>query len=214
MSMLLVIGNRNYSSWSLRPWLVLKHAGASFEEIVVPLSQPNTPEEIRRHSPSGRVPVLKDGDVTVWDSLAISEYVNEKFPDAKLWPADSKLRAVARSVCAEMHSGFQAVRSELPMNIRLRRRKEPSADADREIARLVALWAEHRNRHGRAGPFLFGAFSIADAFFAPVATRFVTYGVKVEGAAAEYMRTLLGMPSMQEWSDKAHKEPWSEPKYD
>lgn len=212
--MLLVIGNRNYSSWSLRPWLVLKHAGAAFEEIVVPLSQANTPEEIRRHSPSGRVPVLKDEDLTVWDSLAICEYVNEKFPDAKLWPQEVKTRATARSVCAEMHSGFGAIRSQFPMNIRLRRKKEPTAEADAEIARLVAMWAEHRMRHSRHGPYLFGAFCIADAFFAPVATRFVTYGIKVDGAAGEYMRTLLGMPAMQEWSDKAHKEPWSEPKYD
>lgn len=212
--MLLVFGNRNYSSWSLRAWLALKQTGVDFEEIVIPLSQPSTNEEIRRHSPSGRVPVLKDGEVTVWDSLAISEYLHEKFPGARLWPEDAKIRAVARSVTSEMHSGFPSLRSELPMNIRLRRKKEPSAETEQEIARVVAIWAGMRNRYGRAGEFLFGDFSIADAFFAPVATRFVTYGIKIDGAAGEYQRTLLGMPAMQDWMDKAHKEPWSEPQYD
>lgn len=214
MSLLLVMGNRNYSSWSLRPWLALRHAGATFEEIVIPLSQSNTAEEIRRHSPSGRVPILKDGELTVWDSLAICEYLAERFPDAQLWPRDMQLRAQARSVCAEMHSGFTALRSEFPMNIRLRRRKEPSADAERDIARLVALWAQFRNRSARNGPFLFGAFTIADCFFAPVVLRFVSYGITVDGAAGDYTRSVLGIPALQEWMDKAHKEPWSEPQYD
>jgi glutathione S-transferase len=214
MQMLLVIGNRNYSSWSLRPWLALAHTGAEFEEIVIPLSQPNTAEEIRRHSPTGRVPVLKDGDVVVWDSLAICEYLHEKFPKAKLWPQHTAARALARSVVAEMHSGFVPLRTLMPMNIRLRRHKEPTPDVERDIARIVAIWADLRNRFGRSGPYLFGEFSIADCFYAPIAARFVTYGVKVTGAANEYLGTLLAHPAMQDWMDKARKEPWSEPQYD
>ncbi len=212
--MLLVMGNRNYSSWSLRAWLALRHTGATFDEVVVPLSQAGTKEEIRRHSPSGHVPVLKHEGLTIWDSLAIAEWAAERFPEAGLWPSDPSVRAVARSVTCEMHSGFGALRSELPMNIRLRRPKTLGAEAERDVARVEAMWADLRNRHGRGGPFLFGAFSIADAFYAPVAARFVTYGVKLSGAAAQYAETLLGMPAMSEWMDLARKEPWSEPQYD
>src|ERR671918_2832287 len=140
MTMLLVIGNRNYSSWSLRGWLALKHSGAPFEELVIPLSQPRTEEEIRRHSPSGRVPVLKDGEHVVWDSLAIGEYLAERYPDARRWPVDSGARAMARSACAEMHSGFQALRAQLPMNIRLRRAKPLTPEVQGDIARIVELW--------------------------------------------------------------------------
>lgn len=209
--MLLVIANRNYSSWSLRAWLALRHTGAAFDEVVVPLWQANTKEEIRRHSPSGSVPVLKHEDLAIWDSLAIAEWAAERFPEAGLWPADPSVRAVARSVTCEMHSGFGALRRELPMNIRLRSSKALSAEAERDVARVEAMWADLRNRHGRSGPFLFGQFTIADAFYAPVATRFVTYGVKLSGAAAQYAETLLGMPAMGEWMDLARKEPWSEP---
>lgn len=214
MALLLVIGNRNYSSWSLRGWLAVKHSGLEFEEIVIPLSQPTTQEEIRRHSPSGRVPVLRDGDVTVWDSLAIAEYVAEKAPEARLWPEDPRVRAVARSVVAEMHSGFLALRKHMPMNIRLRREKPMTAEVEQDVARIIALWADCRTRFGRGGPFLFGQHTLADAFYAPIATRFVTYGVKLEGGALEYQRTILGTPAMQEWMDKARKEPWTEPQYD
>lgn len=214
MGMLLVIANRNYSSWSLRAWLALRHTGAPFDEVVIPLAQPHTREEIRRHTPSGRVPALKDGELTVWDSLAICEYAAEKFPEAHLWPEDAATRAVARSVCAEMHAGFLALRSDLPMNIRLRRPKTLSEPAERDVARIEAMWADLRNRHGRKGPFLFGAFTIADAFFAPVATRFATYGVKLSGAAAAYQDALIGLPAMSEWMDLAHKEPWTLPQDD
>ena len=212
--MLLVIGNRNYSSWSLRPWLVLRQAEIPFDEVVVPLFQPGTAAELRRHSPVGKVPVLKDGDLTVWDSLAICEYVAEKFPDRKLWPSEASVRAVARSVVAEMHAGFTALRTEMPMNIRLRRKKELSEAAERDVARVEAMWAELRMKHGKRGPFLFGDFSVADAFYAPVATRFMTWGVTLSGAAAEYQKTVLGLPAMGEWMDLALKEPWTEPRYD
>ena len=214
MGMLLVIGNRNYSSWSLRGWLAVKQTGAEFEEVVIPLDQPKTRDEIRRHSPSGRVPALRDGEITVWDSLAIGEYMAEKFPQAGLWPQDARARAYARSVVAEMHAGFQALRSEMPMNIRLRREKPMSPEVEQDVARIIALWADCRTRFGKAGPFLFGQYTLADAFFAPVATRFITYGVKLEGGANEYVRSLVGTPAMQEWMDKARKEPWALPKYD
>jgi glutathione S-transferase len=214
MAMLLVIGNRNYSSWSLRGWLAVKQTGEEFEEVVIPLDQPKTKDEIRRHSPSGRVPALRDGDVTVWDSLAIGEYLAEKFPRAGLWPQDIRARAYARSVVAEMHSGFQALRSQMPMNIRLRREKQMTPAVEQDVARIIALWADCRTRFGRGGAFLFGQYTLADAFFAPVATRLITYGVKLEGGANEYVRSLVGTPAMQEWMDKARKEPWAMPEYD
>jgi glutathione S-transferase len=214
MGMLLVIGNRNYSSWSLRAWLALKQVGAPFEERVIPLAQPQTNEEIRRHSPSGRVPALQEDGITVWDSLAICEYLAERFPAAQLWPRDVQARAMARSASAEMHSGFHALRSHLPMNIRLRREKALTPEVEEDVARIQALWADCRRRHGQAGPFLFGHFTIADAFYTPVATRFVTYGIKLEPGAQEYVRTVLGTPAMEEWIDQARNEPWTEPQYD
>ncbi len=212
--MLLVIANRNYSSWSLRAWLALKHTGAAFDEIVIPLYQPNTTEEIRRHSPSGQVPVLRDGDVVVWDSLAICEFLAERFPEARLWPEDPVARAHARSVSAEMHSGFPSIRQNLGVNIRARKSRELDADTEREVARVVALWSEARTRFGAGGPYLYGHFTTADAMYAPLVTRFVTWGLELTGAAAEYVRTIMALPSMQAWIDLARKEPWSIPQYD
>ncbi|MGA9526391.1 MAG: glutathione S-transferase family protein [Myxococcaceae bacterium] len=212
--MLLVIANRNYSSWSLRAWLALKHTGAAFDEIVIPLFQPNTAEEIRRHSPSGRLPVLRDGDLLVWDSLAIGEYLAERFPEAQLWPEDPAARAHARSVSAEMHSGFPSMRQNLGMNIRARKQRELNPETEREVARVVALWTEARTRYGAGGPYLYGHFTVADAMYAPVVTRFVTWGVQLTGAAAEYVRTILALPSLQAWIDLARKEPWTVPQYD
>jgi glutathione S-transferase len=167
----LVIGNKNYSSWSLRPWLAMKMAGASFQEIVIPLRQQTTAADIARHSPAGKVPVLHDGEITVWESIAILEYLSEAMPEARLWPKDQEARAVARAVSAEMHAGFVALRTHMPMNIRASkpgRGRTPEVEMD--IRRIVTLWEDCRARFGEGGPFLFGGFSNADAMYAPVVT--------------------------------------------
>lgn len=203
----LVIGNRNYSSWSLRPWLLLRHFGVSFEVERIVLDQPDTAARIREFSPSGRVPVLVDGGLTIWDSLAICEYANERWLDGAGWPDIREARAVARSVSAEMHSGFPALRAELPMNIRARgRRVSPSAAAAADIRRVGRLVADARGRFGDDGPWLFGGFSIADAMYAPVASRFATYGVEAGEAADAWCATVLGHPALREWSEAAVAE--------
>jgi glutathione S-transferase len=204
----LVIGNKNYSSWSMRPWLALKHTGVPFEEILVPLDRPETADQIARYSASGRVPVLIDGDLRVWESLAIVEYLAEKFPQAGLWPADPKARAVARSVCAEMHSGFTALRTHHTMNIRS---SQPVTsvrdDVKADLARLSQLWTDARKKYGQGGPYLFGAFSNADAFFGPVATRIKTYALPLEGAAREYVEALWSSPPLKQLVEDARNEP-------
>lgn len=194
----LVIGNRNYSSWSMRPWLLLRHFGIPFEERYVPLYQDGHREKIAPLSPSGRVPCLIDGQLAIWDSLAICEYLAERHPG--LWPADSAARAVARSACSEMHSGFTALRTHFCMNIRRRTpRPVPNAEVQGDIDRVTTLWHDCRMRFGQATgkPYLFGEFSIADAFFAPVCFRFRTYGVEPAGAAGEYQRAMLLTPALQ-----------------
>ncbi|AEV25094.1 glutathione S-transferase [Azospira oryzae PS] len=205
----LVIGNKNFSSWSLRPWLLLKQAGLPFREIPVRLRQADTKAQILAHSPSGKVPALIDGDLTVWDSLAICEYLAEKasLNHVDLWPADPKARAEARSVSAEMHSGFAALRQQMSMEVAASRPGEgqtPEVLAD--IARIAALWTSCRERFAAAGPFLFGDFSVADAMYAPVAFRFHTYGVELPPLAAAYRDTLLALPAMQEWAAGARAE--------
>lgn len=205
----LVIGNKNFSSWSLRPWLLLKQAGLPFREIPVRLRQADTKAQILAHSPSGKVPTLIDGDLTVWDSLAICEYLAEKasLNHVDLWPADPKARAEARSVSAEMHSGFAALRQQMSMEVAASRPGEgqtPEVLAD--IARIAALWTSCRERFAAAGPFLFGDFSVADAMYAPVAFRFHTYGVELPPLAAAYRDTLLALPAMQEWAAGARAE--------
>lgn len=205
----LVIGNKNFSSWSLRPWLLLKQAGLPFREIPVRLRQADTKAQILAHSPSGKVPALIDGDLTVWDSLAICEYLAEKasLNHVDLWPADPKARAEARSVSAEMHSGFAALRQQMSMEVAASRPGEgqtPEVLAD--IARIAALWTSCRERFAAAGPFLFGDFSVADAMYAPVAFRFHTYGVELPPLAAAYRGTLLALPAMQEWAAGARAE--------
>ncbi len=205
----LVIGDKAWSSWSLRPWLAAKVAKVQFLEAQVRLRQPDTAEQIARHSPSGRVPVLRRGDFAIWDSLAICEYLAEIAPQARLWPEDANIRAVARSVSAEMHSGFHALRKEFPMDFHARiEGRTPSDQAQTDISRITAIWRECRHSFGAGGPFLFGAFSIADAMYAPVATRFRTYGIDLarfgdDGAAADYGEMLLAMPEMQEWGQGA-----------
>ena len=205
----LIIGDKAWSSWSLRPWIAAKVACVPFREECVRLRQPGTAEEIARHSPSLRVPVLKHGELTVWDSLAICEYLAEIAPEAHLWPEDAHARAVARSAAAEMHSSFHALRKEFPMDFHAQiEGRAPSAEAVKDITRIVSIWSGMRRRFGKGGPFLFGGFTIADAMYAPVATRFRTYGLDLEafggdGAAQDYMQASLARPEMQEWGEGA-----------
>lgn len=205
----LLIGNRKYSSWSLRPWIVLKQAGLKFEEKLVRLQQPDTTAKIKKYSPSGKVPFLKHGKVEVWESLAICEYLAEAFPKAGLWPKDKAARARARAVANEMHGGFADLRRFLPMDVN-RRIDEPAraAAVKGEIERIVEIWTQCRRKFGKGGPFLFGKFSIADGMYAPVVTRFVTYGVKLPPVAAAYVKTMINLPAMQEWIAAADKESW------
>lgn len=194
----LVIGNRNYSSWSLRPWLALKQSGLPFEEIQIRLNEVGSKAEILKHSPSGKVPCLLDGELLVWDSLAICEYLAEKAP--LLWPVDSRLRAEARAVSAEMHSGFGALRQSMPMDIKASKPHDGRRpEVLHDIARIVAIWEGCRARFAAGGPFLFGAFSIADAMYAPVAWRFKTYAVDVPPASQAWIDALCALPAMQEW---------------
>jgi glutathione S-transferase len=203
------LGNKNYASWSLRAWLALKRTGAAFEEVVIPLYQTGSRETVLKYSPSGRVPALRHGDLTVWDSLAICEYLAERFPDAALWPGDPEARAAARAVSAEMHAGFPALRREMPMNIRSSfpgRPMTPEARAD--VNRIMTIWRDCRSRFGEGmGDFLFGDFTIADAMYAPVVTRFRTYKIDLESEAEAYCAAVTGMPEMQEWTGAARNEP-------
>ncbi len=213
MARTLVIGNKNYSSWSLRPWLAMKMAGIAFDEIRVPLDQADTKANILRHSPTGKVPCLIDsgsaGRLTVWDSLAICEYVNEAYAAGRMWPAELAARAHARSAAAEMHSGFAALRTHMSMDIRARKYERGAAAMAREdvaadITRIRALWFDALVQS--SGPFLFGDFSIADAFFAPVVMRFVTYGVDLPPALAAYRDRVVGLAPMQQWIAEATAE--------
>ncbi len=202
------IGNKNYSSWSLRGWLALKRTGAAFEEEVIPLDEANTRANILRYSPSGRVPALRHGNEIVWESLAIGECLAELFPAARLWPSSARARAVARAVSAEMHAGFTALRSHLPMNIRSSfpgRGVTPEAQAD--INRITASWRDCRRRFGEGGDFLFGHFTIADAMYAPVVSRFRTYEIKLEEETQRYADAVWALPAMQEWAAAARNEP-------
>jgi glutathione S-transferase len=212
MSLTLVIGNKNYSSWSLRPWLAMKQAGVAFNETSIVLNRPDSTEKILRYSPSGRVPCLIDGELTVFDSLAICEYINEKLIEkdnsGSLWPRDAKARARARSVTAEMHSGFAALRTHMPMDIRSRKSDKGKAALERsdvaaDVARIQSVWNECLEQ---GGPMLFGSFSIADAFYAPVVTRFTTYGVKLSPLLAAYSENILALPAMQQWIAAAKAE--------
>lgn len=195
----LVIGSKNFSSWSLRPWLLLRQHGVAFDEVRLPLDTPEFYERIGRYSPTGRVPVLIDGDIVVWDSLAICDYANETWLDGKGWPADRAARALARSVSAEMHSGFQTLRTQLPMNC-IKRVSDPiTVEARKDVDRIGAIWRDCRSRYDAQGPFLFGTFSIADAMYAPVVTRFVSYGVDVGPIERAYMDAMLELPAMRAW---------------
>ncbi|HEX9278967.1 MAG TPA: glutathione S-transferase [Casimicrobiaceae bacterium] len=200
----LYIGNKNYSTWSLRAWVLMKALNIPFAEKRVLLYRPESPERLREVSTSGRVPCLHDGDVIVWDTLAIAEYLAERHPG--VWPADPIARAWARSAAAEMHSGFARLRDEFGMNVKLRSAKSPSVAVAAEIARIVELWREGRERFGGGGDFLCGAFTAADAFWCPVAFRFQSYDVALDGTAAAYCRALLAFPAMREWAADAADE--------
>jgi glutathione S-transferase len=204
MSLTLVFGNKNYSTWSLRPWLLLRHFGVPFHEHRIRLSTPETAAVLKPISPTGCVPVLLDGDLTVWDSLAICEYVSEQFLGGRGWPADPRARAQARALAAEMHSGFQALRSAWPMNIRLQRKLEPTPGVAACITRIDAMWSDCLERHG--GPWLFGDFTIADAMYAPVALRFYSYQPALSVTAGRYLQTMLANPAVQEWMEAARAE--------
>ena len=199
----LVIGNKNYSSWSMRPWLALRANDIPFEEVLIPLytDNPADKQRILSFSRAGKVPTLVDGDVTVWDSLSIIEYLAEKFPQAKLWPEDRAARAHARSISAEMHSGFMALREACGMNLhRPIRPVAMSDDALANVARIQAIWAECHQRYGKNGPFLFGAFGGADAMFAPVIHRFRTYAIPVADNARHYVEAMDALPAFQQWT--------------
>jgi glutathione S-transferase len=202
MALTLVIGNKNYSSWSMRPWLALKACNIAFDEVSIPLYTGTADKQrILEFTRSGKVPALVDGDLTIWDSLAIIEYIAERFPDRRLWPQNAAMRAHARSVSAEMHSGFPALRNECGMNLhRAVGAKTLSADARADIARIQESWAECRERYDKLGPYLFGAFSGADAMYAPVVHRFRTYAIDVTPTVRDYMDTMMALPAFREWT--------------
>ncbi len=207
----LVIANKNYSSWSMRAWLALRSAGIPFRERQLKFDSRDWAEHIGTHSPSGLVPVLWEGEpatgFATWDTLAIIERAHELFPAHGVWPADARARARARSICAEMHGGFRALRGAMPMNIRGRYPgKGMNPDVAQDIARIATLWAQTRRQFGQGGTYLFGAFSAADAYYAPVATRFVTYGVTLAGAAHDYHSALLDAPAVSQWGAAAAAE--------
>jgi glutathione S-transferase len=209
MAFHLTIGNKNYSSWSFRPWLALRAAGIPFEETVIPLYVPGSKEQLLARSPGGKVPILQDGAVTVWESLAIVEYAAEKCPEAGLWPADPAARAHARAIASEMHAGFVPLRSQCPMNMhRPVKKLELGDEAAANVARIDAMWSDCRARFGSGGPLLFGPFSAADAMYAPVVSRFYTYDVGVGAASAAYMQAMMALPAWQEWQAAALKEEW------
>ncbi len=208
--MILVIGNKNYSSWSMRPWVLLRESGIAFEEVQLKFGDNQghlTVPGIEKYSAAGKVPVLVVDDEPIWDSLAIAETLAERFPQRQLWPIEARARAYARSICAEMHSGFQALRGKMPMNIRGRHPgKGLTPESQRDIDRIAAIWTECRERFGRGGSLLFGRFTIPDAYFAPVVMRFQTYGVKLPGAAQAYCDAVLSLSAVRQWIEGARRE--------
>jgi glutathione S-transferase len=203
----LLIGNKNYSSWSFRPWLAMKVAAISFDEEVIPLDAVDFKMRLGVFSGSGKVPLLVDGDVHVWESLAILEYLAEKFPDAKLWPGEPAARATARAVASEMHAGFGALRRHLPMNMRRPvRRRELTPEAQANVRRIETIWSECRSRFGRTGLFLFGGFGAADAMYAPVVSRFHTYDIALGGKCSAYMEAVMALAPWGEWCTAAFAE--------
>lgn len=210
--MKLVIGNKRYSSWSLRPWLVLQHFGIDFDEQLIRLDEPTTKAEILAVSPSGRVPCLIDGAISIWETLAIIEYVAETYPHLAIWPKDRAARAMARAISNEMHAGFTGLRSACPMNLRRRFEwRDRGEAAANDVTRIVSLWRDARGRFGGQGPFLFGAFSAADAMYAPVVHRLDGYSWSVPSDIAPYVAAMLDLPAMRTWRTGADAEPWIVP---
>ena len=211
----LIIGNKNYSTWSLRPWMAMTMAGIPFRETVIPLDMPDTKDRIAEHSKAGRLPVLHHGKLAIWESLAIMEYLAEIFPDKHLWPKAVGARAMARSVANEMHAGFSALRNACPMNLRRPRRKVAMSDAvHADVARIEAIWRECRTRHGKDGKngkFLFGKFGIADAMYAPVVTRLDTYDIDVADDTRAYMDAVMATEAFRSWKEAGLKETWIVP---
>lgn len=204
--MQLIIGNKNYSSWSLRPWLLLKHFDVPFEEVGIALFTEGYQQELAQYSPSLRVPVLKDGESTIWDSLAICEYVSEKYLQGLALPANIEERALCRAYCSEMHSGFMAIRSEMPMNCRTRKRLEITAAAEVDCRRVDMLFSDARAQFSSGGDYLFGEFSLADCMFAPIVMRFTTYGIGLSESSQKYVRTMLQNTALSLWVEDAQNE--------
>ena len=205
----LVIGNKNYSSWSLRPFMAMAMADIDFDENFIRFGEPRFTREIKKISKAGQVPVLLHNGLTIWDTMAIMEYLAETWPDRNLWPKTKAARALARSACAEMHAGFKHLRNACPMNLRRPRRPVPmNANILSDVARLESLWRQCRNEHGKGGPFLFGKFGIADAMYAPVVTRLETFDIKVAEDTQHYMNAVLATPAFHEWKAAALKEKW------
>jgi glutathione S-transferase len=209
VALTLVIGNKNYSSWSMRPWIAMKAAGIAFDEVVISLDAEDFKARVLKISGTGKVPALVDGDVRIWESLAILEYLAERFPAAKLWPVDAAARAHARAIASEMHAGFLPLRKACPMNIwRPVKRLVLDADVKTNVDRIDALWTDCRSRFGAGGPFLFGAFGAADAMYAPIVARFHTYDAAVSETSRAYMAAVMALPAWAEWTEAALKEPW------
>ena len=212
MSLKLILGNKNYSSWSLRPWIAMRHAGIAFDEEVIPLYEPGSAEKILKYSPTRKVPVLLDGDMIVWETLAILEHISERFPKAQLWPSDVKARAHARALSSEMHAGFAPLRKHCPMNMRrVGRKRELTAEVAADVRRIEAIWTDCRARFGAGGPFLFGSFGAADAMYAPVVSRFASYAIGVGAAAEAYMAAVRNLPAYKEWREAGVAEAWIMP---
>lgn len=212
--MRLVIGNKNYSSWSMRPWILLKHFGIEFEEIRIPLFVEGFQQELQKYSPNLKVPVLLEGTHSIWDSLAIVEYINEKYLTGRGLPAELQARARCRSYCSEMHSGFMAIRNEMPMNCRQQRQIVVSELARQDVLRIDEMWTEAREQSSSKGDYLFGDFSLADCMFAPVVMRFNTYPVELSASAQSYLDTLLANPAVDQWCEEAKREAETIPDYE
>ena len=215
MPVKLVIANKAYSSWSLRPWILLATFGIPFEQVVIPMGMPDTKKKMLKYAPTGKVPSLQDGEISVYESIAVIEYLAEKYPKKNIWPKNKAARALARSLSAEMHAGFQAMRQHLPTNFRRPvKKRDLTPEVEADVARIEAAWKNTRKAFGKGGPFLFGKFCAADAMFAPVVNRLHTYDVPVSKKTRAYMDAIMALPAWRAWIADAEAETWSLEKYD